>query len=308
MKRARMDDIKSTVRKIEALIEIVALALLFYMVWYGFYRMTGHLFNGRGKFVLIGVYAFLILILFVYCEAFKFGYLRLTDVVISQWVAVSIGNFITYFQLSLMLNVMQNPLPLIGLNFLDMAVCLICCYCYSGIYHRMYVPRNMILIYGNINAVSLKLKLDTRSDKYHISKMMSTDEGFDKICGELSKHDAVVINDVEAQMRNDILKYCYKREIRTYIVPKITDIINRGATDITLFDTPLLLVKGTGLSKMQEFAKRIFDIVFCIIALIPGLPIMLVVALLIKLDDGGPVFYRQERVTIQVYVFRCRQP
>ncbi|MCR5667042.1 MAG: sugar transferase [Eubacterium sp.] len=301
--RKRNDDVKASIRKLEAIIEIAALAILFFLVWRGFYRVEGHLFNGRGKYVLLGVYALLIIILFYYSEGFKFGYLRLTDVVISQWVALVIVNFITYFQLSLMINKMINPFPLVGMTFLGMAICLIMSYIFSVIYHRLYVPRNMVLIYGDIKAVSIKLKLDTRSDKYRITRMVSTDEGLEAICRIIDQHDAVVINDVHAEMRNDIMKYCYKTCTRAYIVPKISDIINRGAKDINLFDTPLLLVKGTGLTRAQAAGKRAFDLIFSIIALAPGLPIMLIVAIAIKLDDHGPVFYRQKRVTKDGQVF-----
>ena len=59
----------------------------------------------------------------------------------------------------------------------------------------------------------------------------------------------------------------------------------------------ILLIKGTGLSGYQRFVKRTMDIVLCLIALIPAAPIMLITALAIKLEDHGPVFYKQERVT-----------
>ena len=113
----------------------------------------------------------------------------------------------------------------------------------------------------------------------------------------MSKYDAVVLNDVPAQIRNDILKFCYDNEIRVYVVPKITDVILRGANDVSLFDTPIFLVKGTGLTITQKAVKRIMDLVLCLIAMIPAAPIMLIVALAIKLEDGGPVFYKQKRAT-----------
>ena len=44
-------------------------------------------------------------------------------------------------------------------------------------------------------------------------------------------------------------------------------------------------------------SKRIFDIVVSLLLLVPLSIIFLVIAIAIKLEDGGPVFYRQERVT-----------
>lgn len=45
------------------------------------------------------------------------------------------------------------------------------------------------------------------------------------------------------------------------------------------------------------FAKRIFDIVFSLLLIIILSPVLLVLAIIIKIDSSGPVFFRQRRVT-----------
>ena len=60
---------------------------------------------------------------------------------------------------------------------------------------------------------------------------------------------------------------------------------------------------------VYSFFKRLFDIVLCAIALIVLSPLFLVVAILIKREDGGPVFFSQTRLTkggkkFQMYKFR----
>ena len=292
------DDLKGVVRKLEGLIEVVILMLSFYFIWKAFYREElPYSYYGNGKFLLMFIYAFLVFILFFLCDSFQYGHRKLPEIVISQWISTLIVNFVTYFQLCLIGNHMLNVLPMLYLYGIDVVITLICAYIYTVLYHHLYVPKNMVMIYGNEKAVDLKFKMDTRSDKYQITKVLNYNKGYDFIRREISTHDAVIINDVPAQVRNDILKYCYQRGIRTYLVPKITDIIARGADDICLFDTPLLLIKGRGLNPAQRFAKRTLDIILCLIAMIPGIPLMLVVALAIKLEDGGPVFYKQKRLT-----------
>ena len=49
--------------------------------------------------------------------------------------------------------------------------------------------------------------------------------------------------------------------------------------------------------KVSLFVKRAFDLVMSVIALIVLSPVYLILAIAIKLDSPGPVFYRQERVT-----------
>ena len=299
MNKYNYNGIKNFIRKVEGLAEVICFAIIYFQIWIIFYRdVSGeNTFYGNGKFILIGIYAVLIYILFFYCDAFKFGYLKFIDALTAQWIALVIVNLISYFQISLIATHILNPLPMILLTIIEFALCFVFVYLFTYIYHRMYVPKNMVMIYGNKKAITLKLKMEKRSDKYHISKVISAYSNREKLKEEMRKHDAVVINDVPAEIRNDILKFCYGEKIRAYVVPKITDIIISGGEDINLFDTPLFLVKGNGPTLMQLFMKRLFDIILCIIALIPGLPIMLVVAIMIKLDSKGPVFFRQERIT-----------
>jgi exopolysaccharide biosynthesis polyprenyl glycosylphosphotransferase len=83
----------------------------------------------------------------------------------------------------------------------------------------------------------------------------------------------------------------------------------RGAEEINLFDTPLLLNRNYGLTFEQRLFKRILDIALSVVGFIVALPIMLIVALAIKLYDGGPVFYKQKRLTIngkEFYVYKFR--
>jgi len=47
---------------------------------------------------------------------------------------------------------------------------------------------------------------------------------------------------------------------------------------------------------VNKMIKRLFDIVFSIIGLTIFLPLLLIVAILIKKEDGGPIFYRGVRV------------
>ena len=289
---------KNMIRGIEGLLEVAVLSLLYYFVWrYGYESADFPLYLGYGKFVLMGVYALLIANLFKSFDSFQFGYLGVTDIVISQGIALMITNVITYFQLCLIANEIISAWPMLVLLAVQCVVAVVLPYFYSVIYHRLYSVHRMIMVYDKETAVTLKLKMESRPDKYRIHKMISIDEGLEAVCREVSQYDTVILNDLPARIRNDILKYCYDNGIRTYVTPKLSDIIVRGAEEICLFDTPLLLVRGTGLTLIQRMLKRIMDIVLCLLAMVIALPVMLIVALAIKLDDGGPVFYKQKRAT-----------
>lgn len=298
-RQIRFDEIKSTVRKVEAVIELAVLAAIYYGIFkFGYCTSDTPLLQGNSKYFMIIIYVLLNFILFHYCDGFKFGHIKLSDVTISQWISVFIANFVTYFQICLIFNGMVTPMPMILITLIDFVAASVLSYLFTAIYHVYCIPKRMIMIYGNDDAPTLKRKMDTRSDKYQIKRMMSCNEySFDEITKAIPEYDAVVINDVDAKSRNDLLKFCYKNSIRTYSVPKLSDVIYSGSDDIVLFDTPLKLIRGRGLTPAQRFLKRTMDLVLCFIAMIPSSVIMLIIAAAIKIEDGGSVFYRQKRIT-----------
>ena len=295
---ARRESAKGFVRGIETFVEVCALSVLYYAFWDIFYNTASvPLYEYKGKYVLMGIYA---IILYAICnnmDGFRFGDLRKLDLGLAQWIGILLTNVLTYFQLCLIANKMITPVPMLLLTLADFVLATFLVFLYVSIYRHHYAPHQMIMVYGSDNAISLKIKMDSRRDKYKVTKLISIDMGYDKVCEEIIKYDTVVLNDLPAQIRNDILKFCYENRLRAYVAPKISDVIMRGAKDISLFDTPLFLVTGVGLTFFQRILKRTTDIVLSLIAIVIASPIMLITALLIKLEDKGPVFYKQKRVT-----------
>jgi sugar transferase (PEP-CTERM system associated) len=66
------------------------------------------------------------------------------------------------------------------------------------------------------------------------------------------------------------------------------------------------LIFGEGFNQgfLRTIVKRVFDIVSALILLVLTLPLMLVTALLVKLESPGPVFYSQERVGLNGRIFK----
>lgn len=296
---AELENVKGFVKGVEAAVEVLILTLTYYLLWrIGYENAAFPDYYGNGKYVLAGVYAVLTALLFRNADGFAFGNLRRFGLCMAQWISLLIVNCITYFQLCLIANAMISPVPMVMLTVLQAVMVLVFVFFYTAVYFRLYAPHTMLMIYGTDEAVTLKFKMDSRKDKYKIKKLICVDVGLERVCQEIVKYDCVLINDVPAEIRNDILKFCYQHKIRSYIVPKISDILMRGAVDISVLDTPIVMVKGTGLSLVDRFLKRTLDILVSLVAAIVASPIMLVVAIAIKIEDGGPVFYKQKRVTM----------
>ena len=293
-----------------AMVLLGVLAAMFAFLWYRYYSDSIVLpYYRRGNWVLIGVYAMLIAIFFKAYGGFKLGYLKKTDMIYSQIISMVCVNFTEYFVISLVGRHFLDASPMVIMTFADFAFISLWTMLTGKIYFMIYPPRKLIILYGSHQAAALVLKMSQRVDKYMICESVSINEDPDVIKEQILKYEGVIICDIPAELRNDYLKFCFERSIRAYIAPKISDIIVRGADDIRLFDTPLLLCRNYGLDFEQRLIKRVFDIVFSLVVLVPALPFMLVSAVAIKLYDGGPVLYKQKRLTIdhkEFYVYKFR--
>lgn len=306
----KKDRYKRFISFISAVLLLCILTGLFGAVWYNNYSETIVLpFYRRGNWTLIGIYCILIVLFFKTYGGFKLGYLKKTDMLYSQLISMVCVNTIAYFMISLIGRDFMAFVPILNLTFTDFGVIAIWTVLSGKLYFLMYPPRKLIILYGSKQAASLVLKMSQRVDKYMICESISVSEPPEKVKELILKYEGVIICDIPAVQRNKYLKFCFEKSVRAYIAPKISDIIIRGGDDIRLFDTPLLLCRNYGLTFEQQLSKRLFDIVFSVIALVLLSPLMLVSAVAVKLCDGGKVFYKQKRLTIdgkEFYVYKFR--
>ncbi|MDD7185869.1 MAG: exopolysaccharide biosynthesis polyprenyl glycosylphosphotransferase [Ruminococcus sp.] len=288
------------------------LTAFFGFIWYRYYSDTIILpYYRRGNWVLIAIYTILIMIFFKAYGGFKVGYLKKTDMFYSQMISIVCVNVITYFQISLIGRDFMRGFPIVYLTGAEIVFIFFWNLFVDKIYFLVYPPRRLIILYGSRQAASLVMKMSTRVDKYMICESVNIGdfENEDEVKKHILKYEGVIICDIPAKSRNDYMKFCFKNDIRAYIVPKISDIILRGAEDIRLFDTPLILCRNGGLTFEQRFIKRMADIIISLLMIILFSPIMLVTALAVKLCDGGNIIYRQKRLTIdekEFYIYKFR--
>ena len=305
---------KRIVSFLSAVSLVALLTMVFAHTWYTYYADIIQLpFYRRGNWVVIAIYAVILFLFFKVYGGFKVGYLRRTDVLLSQILSVFGTNVLAYLQISLIARHFEAVRPVIVLTMKELVVLVLWTLLAQRLYFALYPPRRLIIVYGSPAAAALVTKMSYRVDKYMICESISAVKDYSMICDKILQYDGVIIHDIPAQMRNDLVKFCFDHKLRAYIVPKISDIILRGAEDIRLFDTPLLLCRNYGLTFEQRVLKRAFDLGFSIVTLILASPVMIACAIAVKVCDGGPVLYKQKRLTyggkpFYVYKFRSMIP
>jgi hypothetical protein len=99
--------------------------------------------------------------------------------------------------------------------------------------------------------------------------------------------EVLVSPDLEEHDKEKIYLYCIDHDKTLYIVPAYSELVLSKFRVIQFSDMPTFLVDNLGLKFQQRVLKRLFDIVFSLLVLILTFPLMLVIAILIRLDSKG---------------------
>lgn len=314
MKDKKFEPYKRIFNFFQTIITLAGLCFFFAYSWYIYINpLSEKPFTGKGNLFQIAVYVVVSLVFIRIYGGFEIGFYTPINVILSQILAMFCTNALMGIEVVLRIGSLymigQIALVLLIVFGLQIVTTIVFVLIFDRLYTSMFPAWDMLLIYENDSVRLFTDKLNTRKDKYVISECLHVSKGLDAIFEKINEHSSVIIYDVSSEIRNDIVKYCYGRGIRVCQTPKISDIMLRSARESHMFDTPLLVSDNIGLTFEQKIVKRICDVIISLIMIIITSPIMLVTAIIIKLEDGGPVLFTQKRVTLNerefvIYKFR----
>lgn len=281
---------------------ILSMTFIFIGCWQDNYEAS--LFSGKGNYVVVFSYLVILLAFSNLYGGLKIGMLRLHEVIYSFSLSMLFTNFIMYLELSLIARELVNPLPLLWAVFLQLIIIFFGSYAANSIYYSMYQAHHILAIVGeNVDSAAVVAKMGRIKERYAIDKIIYSNEGEENIIKAINEYEAIFIGDIEKSLQNNIIRYCYKERKRIYLSPSSNDIIINNCYQSQIFDAPVLVCRNRGLTIEQQLIKRAMDLLVSVIGLIIASPIMILVALGIKLYDGGPVFFKQNRVTKDGKIF-----
>ena len=122
---------------------------------------------------------------------------------------------------------------------------------------------------------------------------------------DLNVHRVVVEPSEETpELTLDFVREAKATGVRVSLLPRILEVVGSSIEVDDLDGLTLLAVRRFGLTRSSQVTKRIFDICGAVPGLIAISPIIIAIAILIKLDSPGPVFFRQVRVGREGKKFR----
>lgn len=255
-------------------------------------------FYNKGNYLLLLVYGILLFVFTNIYGGFKLGVSRKGELIYSNFIGALMANILMYLQLSLMAQRLLSLVPIIVATLIQVIVITLGCYINNKIYFTVHPVRDVVAICSNKEMdLELVRKMSCIQERYKIEAVVSDDMPLEKIKRAIDDYSSVLLCDIDYEVKKQLINYCYKTGTRLYILPDVEDIVVSNAHHTQIFDTPVFLCKNRGLTPEQEIVKRSIDILASGLGLILASPFMLIVAAAIKLEDRGPIFFKQQRVT-----------
>lgn len=255
-------------------------------------------------FFRLGNYFLAALIMFIYVTfvkvygGFQVGTQTRSDLIFSQIIAIAFLQAASYIVFSLLSYRLVSIWPFVVMFLSFSAFAVVWVFLADFVYYKIHATKRTVVVFNNVNSyISLKgiRKLKRRFKVVRTLNSEKTTLG--ELFEILENADAVFLCGVPSDYRNEVVKHCIAHGKVAYIKPKISDTIIRGGKTIQLMNVPIYRCKRSDGNLVYLLVKRIFDVVLSLIGIIVLSPAFLLIALAIKLDDGGPVFYKQRRLT-----------
>lgn len=289
-------------------IQLAIIALntgMFALAWSQYYCARMHEpFYIYGNYLVITLFAGLYMTIGRLYRAFALTISRTSDLIYSNCIALLVTDGIMYIVIWLLLQRLPNLLPGFATLAIQCLIAVVWARVANRLTNRIVPPVRILLLYGDDVAWKKGLSIAQRLPwRFHLEGSKDIRESNFDFENVLADAEAVMLCGVQSSLRNEILKYCLIRDIRVYVRPSTGDFILKGAEPVQMNNLPVMICQRATPNILYLIVKRLADILISLCGLIVLSPVMLITACAIKLYDGGPIFYFQERLTKDRKIF-----
>lgn len=279
------------------LLAVLCMTLPFAACWYGYYTFHVAMPLGwSGKLVVVLLYAALYIALGNVYEAFQISSQKIASIVFSQMLAAMIADGLIYLLICLLAKRFCSLIPGIAAIAGQLVVSALWTFCAQKWYYKTFPPLATAIVYDMRPGIEEMIREDNLEKKYNVKITLDIQKCL-KNMEVLRQMDVVFLGGIHSHERNKILKYCVEHDIDVFVLPRVGDLMMDAARPTHMFHLSVLKVGRSMASPEYLFVKRAMDIVLSLIALLISSPIFLIISAAIKATDGGPVFYKQCRLT-----------
>lgn len=254
----------------------------------GFYFGAGLKLYFKGHLLILAIYFAILILATKVGKEHRNGYQNPGSVIPFQIISLVVVNIVTYFQFSMIRNWLIDPVPMIWLTLVQSVCCVIWNILADHIYRKVFPAKEMLLIHDNGSTNSrLSEEINSKQDRFRIVRRIDADTDVETLKKEcLYWYGAVILENLDEGIRNEIMEFCYRHYIRVYLTPSVSDLMIFSSSKEDIFETPILKIKEYGIPWEKRIIKRSIDIFGSFIALIIVSPVLATKMLMAKKRTG----------------------
>lgn len=290
------------------LLMFLVCALVFFLAFGEKYHFM--LVPSRTSLITLGVFTIVYTMMNIIYGGFDIGKRKSKPIIYSLILAVFFTDIAAHFFMCIMnVTIVHNgkfvyDYPLLLLLVYVIQVFLIIAMTYGGnyLYFSVKKPEDCIVIARKgEHTEDIVSKVGRYKKQYNITKIVNLDDS--DIFKEIDAAHSVFFYNLSVSERNALVDYCYHCRKNIYYSVELSDIVALSGSRVYFDDKSMIYAPVKGLTFEQRIIKRLMDLAIAGLGLLVTSPIFLFTAIFIKLEDGGPVFYKQERATYAGRVF-----
>ena len=253
-------------------------------------------FYAKGNWLMIALFFGLYIVFGRVYDAFLISLNRISEIIYSQLLAFLVSDGIMYIVIWLLSKHLPNLLPGLAAIAGQLLLASIWAFVAHHWYFAMFPPQATGIIYDMRKGMTDLIESYGLDTKYNVQMTAHVDDCLSDL-SILDGMQTVFLSGIHSHERNIIIKYCVAHDIDVFVIPRIGDVLMSSAQHMHMFHLPMLHLRRYNVQPEYLFVKRLLDIVLSGVVLVLLSPVMLGVAIAIKKEDGGPVFYKQVRLT-----------
>jgi exopolysaccharide biosynthesis polyprenyl glycosylphosphotransferase len=140
---------------------------------------------------------------------------------------------------------------------------------------------------------------------YNGVRVIGTVNELEKIINDLSISNVIIsLERHHEETLLEVISKCEGKSVEIKIVPDLYDIISGQVRTSQIYGMPLIDIMPELMPVWERKIKRLMDVVLSFLLIIITSPLLIITALLIKLESKGPVFYKQQRSGLNGKIFK----
>lgn len=243
--------------------------------------------------VCISIYIYLTSIY----DAFAIGRRKISENIFSTILSCFFSNLVFYFLQTATFKTLSSFLYIIISFIFQFFANILMFKLFHSLYYKNYIRKETLVVYNNKQDLSKVMSTPYFDIKYNLLKCIKKTNSFKRMNIDFNKYETIFISGVNSELRDFIIKECIYRNIESFVIPHVGDVIMNGSKYVEESFIPIVAIKRATLNPLYLLEKRLFDIIVAGCAAIVLLPFMLFTSLAIKIYDGGPILYKQIRLT-----------